>query len=91
MNRANQRHADKRAEALALLAEGQANYLVAETLRVPAPLVERWRQERKDQQQATIQKIINLTSRLVGDPEDWPPGVLPAIRAALTALRDDRT
>ena len=91
MNRANQRHAGKRAEALALMAEGQANYLVAETLRVPATLVERWRQEHKDQQQVTIQKIINLTSRLVGDPEDWPPGVLPAIRAALTALRDDRT
>lgn len=84
-------HIHKRAEALALLAQGTSGSAVAKTLGAPLALVQRWQQERKDDAQLAITKMLKLVSMLGDDPTSWPPAALPAIRAGLASLLDNCT
>jgi hypothetical protein len=77
--------------ALALLAVGGSNTAVAKALGIPVSVVQRWRMERKDEQQAAIEKLIKLSRALGDDPTAWLPGAVPAIRRTLSSLLDDRT
>lgn len=84
-------HIHKRAEALALLAQGMSGSAVAKTLGAPLALVQRWQQERKEDAQLAITKMLKLVSMLGDDPTSWPPAALPAIRAGLASLLDNCT
>ena len=84
-------HIHKRADALALLAQGMSGSAVARTLCAPPALIRRWQQERKEDAQLAITKMLKLVSMLGDDPTSWPPAALPAIRASLNSLLDNCT
>lgn len=80
----------QRGAVIAGLLAGQSNSVAAAEHKVPVAVVRRWRGEYRDQQQASIAKILKLAVALGDDPATWSPPALSAIYHVLTSLQENR-